>query len=66
MTAANVQVTTLSQHDAAEYRRELIHAICNPGIEFDMAGPEFESDISDYRAQLVNVDAYLATFPEKI
>jgi hypothetical protein len=66
VTSLAVDVTTLSQHDAAEYRRELIHAIYNPGIEFDMSGPEFESDISDYRAQLVNVDAYLATFSEKI
>ena len=62
----NVDVTKLSQHDAAEYRRELIIAICHPGTEFDMAGGQGESDLDAYKAKLCEVETYLATFAEKI
>lgn len=63
---ANVDVTALNQHDASEYRRELIKALYHPGIEFDVAGERGEADRKFYEAKLKEVDAYLLTFPEKI
>ena len=63
---ANVDVTALSQHDASEYRQELIRALYNPGIEFDVAGEHGEKDKAFYKAKLEEVDAYLKSFPEQI
>lgn len=57
-------VTTLNEHDAEEYRRELLHAMHNPGIEFDLWGKEGERDEELYRAKLMEVNAHLATFPQ--
>jgi hypothetical protein len=62
----DVDVTTLNQHDASEYRRELIHALRNPGAEFDQVGPDGEADAALYTTKLKEVDAYLLTFDEKI
>jgi hypothetical protein len=62
----NVDPTTLTQYQAADYRRDLIRAIYHPGTEFDMAGGQYESDLKAYKAQLQRVEAHLATFPEKI
>ena len=63
---ANVDVTSLSQHDASEYRRELIKALRHPGIEFDVLGKQGEADHEFYETKLKEVDSYLATFPEQI
>jgi hypothetical protein len=63
---ADVDVTSLSQHDASEYRRELIKALRNPGIEFDLAGEQGAHDREFYETKLLEVDKYLETFPEKI
>lgn len=63
---ANVDVTSLTQHDASEYRHELIRALYNPGIEFDLAGEKGQEDRKFYEAKLKEVDSHLATFPEKI
>ena len=63
---ANVDVGSLSQHDASEYRQELIKALHNPGIEFDLAGEHGEDDRKFYHAKLEEVDAYLKTFLEQI
>jgi hypothetical protein len=62
----SVDVTTLSQHDASEYRHELFNAIYYPGTEFDMSGGQGASDLKAYCDKLAEVDTYLATFPEKI
>lgn len=59
-------VTTMNQHDASEYRRELIHALYNPGCEFDMIGIKSEEDEKIYRAQLMKVNEYLSTFPDHV
>jgi hypothetical protein len=59
---ANVDVTTLSQHDASEFRRELLHAIWHPGIEFD----EWDNEtLLVYKNKVDELNTYLATFPEK-
>jgi hypothetical protein len=63
---ANVDVTTLNLHDASEYRRELIHALREPGMEFDMVGKMSEADRKFYKKKLEEVDAYLKTFSEGI
>jgi hypothetical protein len=59
-----VDVTTLSRYQAAEYRRELIHAIYHPGTEFDMVGPQWKIDSDAYKRQVAKLDIYLATFTE--
>ena len=61
-----VDVTTLNQHDASEYRQELMRALHNPGIEFDIVGEEGKTDRQMYHDKLKEVDAYLLTFHEKI
>jgi hypothetical protein len=66
MPDLTVNVRALSQHDAAEYRRELIHAQRNPGLEFDQTGDEGEADRQLYAAKQQEVEAYLLTFDEKI
>lgn len=60
MSLARVDLTTLSQQQAAEYRQELINAIWNPGSEFDEVGEEGTQDREDYETRLAEVDAYLA------
>ena len=66
MAYSPLDVTTLSQHDASEYRRELITAIYNPGTDYDLIGDGRAADEAFYRAKLAEVDAYLKTFPEQI
>ena len=63
---ANVDLSTLSQREAADYRRELIHALHNPGMEFDTVGELGEADRKTYHDKLKQVDAYLLTFEEQI
>ena len=63
---ANVDISSLSQHDASEYRHELVRALYNPGLEFDMAGEHAETDRKFYETKLEEVDTYLQTFEEKI
>jgi hypothetical protein len=62
---ANVNVPGLNQHDSAEYRRELIHALREPGMEFDMVGEMSDADRAFYKEKLKEVDAHLATFPTR-
>lgn len=62
----DVDVTTLTQYEASTYRRELIHAIRSPGMEFDMVGEMGEADEKFYKKKLEEVDTYLKTFPERI
>ena len=61
-----VDITKLTQQAASDYRQELIRAIWHPGTDFDLVTNQGASDLAAYEAQLVRVDAYLATFPEKI
>jgi hypothetical protein len=58
-----LDVTTLTQQQAHDYRQELIQALLNPGIEFDLVGGEGERDEKLYAAQLKAVDDHLNTFP---
>ena len=59
-----VDITALSRYEAAEYRRELIHAIYHPGIEFDMVGAQGKIDHDAYKRQIAKLDTYLATFTD--
>lgn len=59
-----VNVPALTRYEAGEFRKELITALCNPGIEFDLGTPEGEADEKAYRAKLAEVDAHLKTFEE--
>jgi hypothetical protein len=61
---AAVDISSLSEQQAQEYRRELIEAICHPGIEFDMTGAEGADDLQAYRARVAEVDAYIETFAQ--
>lgn len=63
---ANVDVTSLTQQAASDYRQELKRALYNPGIEWDLVGEQGEADRKFYYAKLKEVDEYLQTFPEKI
>jgi hypothetical protein len=58
----DVNVEGLSYAAASEYRHELIVAICNPGIEFEVAGAQGASDMEAYKKMLLRVEAHLATF----
>lgn len=58
-----LDVTTLTQKQAHDYRQELIQALLNPGIEFDLVGGEGERDEKLYASQLKKVDEHLNTFP---
>jgi hypothetical protein len=60
---ANVVVTSLTQEEAHEMRREIIIALHNPGIEF---GENDEESRKIYVGKLKALDAHLETFPEKI
>lgn len=66
MALATVDVASLSQEQAWDYRRELVHAIYHPGTEFDEVGQEGVDDEKAYRERLAEVDAHLATFSPQI
>lgn len=66
MPLAEVNVSALTQKDAWDYRRELIHALHNPGTEFDEVGQEGVDDAAAYQARLAEVDAHLETFSPRI
>lgn len=55
-------ITGLSEEQASDYRRELLHAYYHPGLEFDMEGAQGKIDSEAYLAQIRKVDVYLATF----
>jgi hypothetical protein len=57
-----LDVKTLTQYQAADYRQDLIRALENPGTDFEFDDVDSETQ---YRAQLEEVDKYLATFPER-
>ena len=66
MAIGVVDVAALSQEKAWEYRRELIHALYNPGSEYDEVGQEGVDDEKAYRERLAEVDAHLETFSPRI
>jgi phosphatidate phosphatase APP1 len=45
-----LDVTTLTEQQAHDYRQELVQALLNPGIEFDLVGGEGERDEKLYAA----------------
>ena len=62
-----VNVTTLTQKQASEYRHELYNVIYNqPGIELEVLAQGSGADMAFYKRKLEEVDKYLATFTEKI
>ena len=61
-----LDVTTLTQQQCEEYRRDLIHAVYHPGTEYDMVGNQSIVDEAAFLAQIRNCDAFLKTFAEKI
>lgn len=65
-TIINVDVTTLTQQEAAEYRRELLHAYYHPGTEYDANSAQGAVDEAAYLAKIKEADDYLLTFKEKI
>ena len=66
-TVLPVNVATLTQQQASDYRHELIRVIFEtPGTELDVNSTQYAVDLAAYEAQLAAVDAYLLTFPEKI
>jgi hypothetical protein len=58
-----LNVTSLTQEEASDYRQDLIRALHNPGTDYEFDDVDSETQ---YRAQLQEVDKYLVTFPEKI
>lgn len=56
----NVDDLTLKQ--AADYRRDLIVAICNPGTDYDLDGSQREVDEAAYKEQLLKVEDYIGAF----
>jgi hypothetical protein len=62
----DIDVTTLTQQEASDYRHELKTAIYNPGIEFDILTRNADEDLKFFYRKLAEADVYLATFPEKI
>jgi hypothetical protein len=61
-TVITQNVDDLTLREAVDYRRELIHAICEPGIEYDESGKQKEVDEAAYKEQLVKVDNYISAF----
>jgi hypothetical protein len=59
-----VDVTTLTQKEAHDYRHDLILAVCNPGTDYDMASGQYEIDQAAYKDQLRRVEDYLKTFDQ--
>lgn len=57
-----VDVTKLSREQASDYRRELLHAIYHPGIEFDMVGEQGKIDHDAYKRKVAELDTYLRSF----
>jgi hypothetical protein len=59
-----VDVTTLTQKEATDYRHDLRLAIVHPGTDYDMASGQYEIDQDAYKDQLRRVDDYLKTFQQ--
>lgn len=55
-------VDDLTLVEAVDYRRDLITAICNPGTDYDLNGPQREIDETAYKEQLVKVEDYISAF----
>lgn len=63
-TVITQEVDNLTLREAVGYRRDLIHAICNPGTDYDEAGKQKDIDEAAYKAQLLRVEAYIGAFGE--
>jgi hypothetical protein len=64
---ADVDVTTLTQKEASDYRQELYNVFFYaPGIEIEVLAQGSDADKAFYEKKLKEVDAYLLTFTEKI
>jgi hypothetical protein len=61
-TVIHQDVDDLTLEQAVDYRRELIVAICHPGIEYDLDGPQMETDEAAYKQQLLKVEDYIGAF----
>lgn len=61
-TVITLDVSTLTLKEAVDYRRELIRAICHPGTDYDMAGPQKDIDEAAYKKQLLAVEDYISAF----
>lgn len=60
----DVDVTTLSHYEAANYRLELLNAIAHPGIEFDVSGDQGKIDLEAYQAKANELKTYLDSFAQ--
>lgn len=60
----DIVLTDLTQYQTTEYRRELIFALHNPGIEYDINSKEGDEYQHAYHVRLKEVDTYLRTFTE--
>lgn len=61
-TVIHQDVHDLTLMQAVDYRRELITAICNPGTDYDLDGPQREIDEAAYKEQLLKVEDYISAF----
>jgi hypothetical protein len=57
-------VESLSLYEAMDFRTELIHAIMNPGAEYDLVGDDAAGDEAKYKAKLEQVDTYIASLTD--
>lgn len=55
-------VSDLTLEQAVDYRRMLIIAICNPGTDYDLDGPQRVIDEAAYKEQLLKVEDYIRAF----
>jgi hypothetical protein len=59
-TAITLDPSTLTLHQAVDYRRDLITAIWHPGTDYDEESAQGQVDHDAYKAQLVLVDNRIA------
>lgn len=57
-----LEVDDLTLEQAVDYRRQLIIAICNPGTDYDLDGPQRVIDEAAYKEQLLKVEDYISAF----
>ena len=65
-TDVDVDVEHLSLKELVDYRHDLIEAVCNPGTDYDMTGPQKDVDEAAYKAQLVKVEAQIKSYGDLI
>ena len=64
---ADLDITTLTQQQASDYRQELYNVIFNqPEIELEVLAQRSGPDLDFYKMKMQQVDDYLATFTERI